>query len=384
LKDKLLHLYDAERDKARYQVRDLDRLVRKHVKKSLHTLSDWKTYVRKFTVIAQWLKAEQVIQDEDYRTSFWLGIPEDMRNKVETHLLAGNTTKKVTEPFTVNEVSTIVEWLLHRNRFDRKRQHLKYKYEASDSESNRSTSSDTNPNPDSGDSNSEESESEHETKRHKVHRASRKEKPTTKKSTKTSSSSSPSQTKDKPNGNKKAPTEINSLIEQMSKLSLTDLNYAKAYFKALTLNPLMSQAVAKPQRADTFNQQQTAPTTTTMERPPTEILQRATTNITRAPLRSTPPFNCFGCRSHVHSLKDCIPLHELISQGQLGRNSNQRICLPSGAPLRHQQGETLLDAYHQLVGNRRSEDRAAANLTSTYHDRYQRGQVNYVVVTMSD
>ena len=74
LKEKLLHLYDAERDEARYQLRDLDRLVRKHVKKSLCTLLDWKTYVWKFTVIAQWLKAEQVIQDEDYRTSFWLGI----------------------------------------------------------------------------------------------------------------------------------------------------------------------------------------------------------------------------------------------------------------------------------------------------------------------
>ena len=51
LKEKLLHLYDAERDEARYQLGDLDRLVRKYVKKSLHTLSDWKTYVQKFTVI---------------------------------------------------------------------------------------------------------------------------------------------------------------------------------------------------------------------------------------------------------------------------------------------------------------------------------------------
>ena len=83
--------------------------MRKYVKKSLRTLSDWKIYPWKFTVIVQWLKAEQVIQDEDYRTSFWLGIPEAMRNKIKIHLLAGNTTKKVTDPFTVKQVSTIVE-----------------------------------------------------------------------------------------------------------------------------------------------------------------------------------------------------------------------------------------------------------------------------------
>ena len=63
-------MYDAERDEARYQLGDLDRLVHKYAKKTLQTLSDWKTYIRKFTVIAQWLKAEHVIQDVDYRTSF--------------------------------------------------------------------------------------------------------------------------------------------------------------------------------------------------------------------------------------------------------------------------------------------------------------------------
>ena len=180
LKEKLLHLYDAEGDEARNQLGDLDRLIYKHVKKSLCTLLDWKTYVQKLTVIAQWLKAEQVIQDEDYRTSFWLGIPEAIRNKVETHLLAGNTTKKVTEPFTVKEVSTIVEWLLYWNCFNYKRQHLKYKYETSDSESKSSTSSDSGSNSNPEDSKSEESESEHGIKHSKRSKTSRKKKSTTK------------------------------------------------------------------------------------------------------------------------------------------------------------------------------------------------------------
>ena len=46
LKGRLLHLYDAEQDEAWYQLGDLDRLIHKYAKKTLRTLSDWKTYIR--------------------------------------------------------------------------------------------------------------------------------------------------------------------------------------------------------------------------------------------------------------------------------------------------------------------------------------------------
>ena len=38
----------------------------------------------------------------------------------------------------------------------------------------------------------------------------------------------------------------------MSRLSLTDPAYAKAYFKALTLDPLKARVVEKPRKNDTF------------------------------------------------------------------------------------------------------------------------------------
>ena len=85
----------------------------------------------------------------------------------------------------------------------------------------------------------------------------------------------------------------------------------------------------------------------------------------------------------MHSLWDCGPHHELISQGQLGRDGNQKICLPGGAPLRRQQGETLLDAYHRIVGDRRGNERAAAHLVTAHYDWFKRGDINYVVATMS-
>ena len=81
-----------------------------------------------------------------------------MWSKVETHLLAGNTTKNVTEPFTVKEISTTVEWLLYQNWFDHKRRHSHYKYKDSDTDSESSSSTE------SKSESSESSESEPETK----------------------------------------------------------------------------------------------------------------------------------------------------------------------------------------------------------------------------
>ena len=151
---------------------------------------------------------------------------------------------------------------------------MKYKYETSNSESESSTNSDSTSDSDSEDSKNGESESEHEIKHHKGSKTSRKEKYTVK-STKTSSTGSHSKPKEEAASNKKAPNEINSLIEEMSKLSLTDPNYAKAYFKALSIEPLMSQIVAKPQRADSSNNQKLVPTTSPSanDHTPTEILQ---------------------------------------------------------------------------------------------------------------
>ena len=223
LKGRLLHLYDAEQDEAQYQLGDLDRLIYKYAKKTLRTLSDQKTYIWKFTVIAQWLKAEHIIQDIDYRTSFWLEIPKVMWSKVETHLLAGNTTKNVTEPFTVKEISTIVEQLLHRNWFDCKRQHSHYKYEDSDTDSESSSSSE------SESESSESSESEPKTK-HKQNKMKKPSKSTQKNPKPQSTSNKPNKPKDDTKGNTKPSADINSLIDEMSRLSLTDPAYTKAYF----------------------------------------------------------------------------------------------------------------------------------------------------------
>jgi len=79
LKDKILHLYDGEQEDAHYQKSDLRKLTQKYAKKSLDKMSQWRAYEHKFTLVAQWLKAAGAIQDEEYCTYFWKGIPKYMR-----------------------------------------------------------------------------------------------------------------------------------------------------------------------------------------------------------------------------------------------------------------------------------------------------------------
>jgi len=109
LKATILHLYDAEREDACYRKSDLRKLTQKYAKKSLDKMSQWKAYVRKFTVVAQWLKAAKVIQDEEYCTYFWKGIPKHMREMVQVHLLAGKTSSvDMSKPFEIKDVSRVV------------------------------------------------------------------------------------------------------------------------------------------------------------------------------------------------------------------------------------------------------------------------------------
>ena len=118
LKKQILNLYDADWDGAHYHKRDIEKLKEAFSMKTLDNLAAWKYYIREFMVVAQGLKNDKVIQEKDVNTYFWLGIPLDMRKTLDTHLLAGSPTRDVSEPYMMEEITTTIERLLHRYRFN--------------------------------------------------------------------------------------------------------------------------------------------------------------------------------------------------------------------------------------------------------------------------
>ena len=144
----------------------------------------------------------------------------------------------------------------------------------------------------------------------------------------------------------------------------------------------MAQVVEKPRRNDTFTTNLQPQTLSTNEPTPTDTPKWNMTTNTQPP-RTTPPFNCYGCGSHTHTLQDYGPLIELVNKGLLSRDSNYKVCLSNGQLIRQQQGETLLDVYHWISANRQVEQVSAHLMTYNPND-YKRGSTHYVVACMSD
>ena len=67
-------------------------------------------------VVAQGLKNNKVIKEKDVNTYFSLEIPLDMWKTLDTHPLAGSSTRDVSERYTVEEITTTIEQLLHQYR----------------------------------------------------------------------------------------------------------------------------------------------------------------------------------------------------------------------------------------------------------------------------
>jgi hypothetical protein len=154
-----------------------------------------------------------------------------MKKTVETHIMAGNTAKDIFQPFTMEEISTVVERLLHCHHFDRRRQRRRHKYQDNDSESDSSDESDT-----------ESSDSDNSDYDPKPTKEKASTKPTIK-PIKQESKSQPlseqtNKSKDEVKTSKKSFTDINVPVEQMSNLNITNPSYAQVYFKVLSPDPL--------------------------------------------------------------------------------------------------------------------------------------------------
>jgi len=194
--------------------------------------------MRKFTVISQWLKAQKLILEEQCQIYFWLGVSDDIKDKVETHLLAGNITKDISKPFSIREICKIVERLLHCYQFDARITSSKHYVEDSSSESSADSDSDSDS---SSDSDSEPSESEESDYISKHHRKSKikdkkpskqwKSKENVVKSLPTTKSKDSKE--DKKKSTKKAEPDMDSLINDMSHLKLSNPAYGQSLLQGI-------------------------------------------------------------------------------------------------------------------------------------------------------
>lgn len=115
----ILRLYDADLDSKRYKVKDIRDFSKKHKKRHIRDLAEWRKYCRAFLRVAGSLLAEGRITTNDYDTYFWQGIPKLLRTRIENRILARDPVRDLSAPFRSREIDTAAEAILQRDRFDR-------------------------------------------------------------------------------------------------------------------------------------------------------------------------------------------------------------------------------------------------------------------------
>ncbi|KAG1793820.1 hypothetical protein EV424DRAFT_1603770 [Suillus variegatus] len=374
LKADLLNNFDADRDTKRYKPRDLVKFVLYQNKKPIRTLSEWKRYMRKFTIIGGWLKTHSKITANDHATYLWKGIHRDLRNRVESRLIAGDPLRDRTIPYSQADIIAAVETCLQRDRFET---NLAYSdSEISEGETDTSSSSD------SSDSESDsESEDDYKSRRKSKSKkltktrsksvkrrvkfvdssddedsseyySKKKQKIKARKSRikdlDTDSSSEEEVERRRSHGKKgkkksksKDPDQIEDLVKHLSDLSIDDPNYTLLYFQALKLDSTIGEVLPKPQKKSE-SYVNTAPRTRAAEAPFTPSYPN---NIQLGPSRYT----CFGCGGSNHRLPWCPEVNALLDKGLLQKDATGRLMLPGGQEIRRQGDETFVMAQKRYA-----------------------------------
>jgi hypothetical protein len=364
LKESLLDCYDADRDSLRWKEKDLIAFVRRHRKKSIKSMSDWKTYHRKFMRIGNWLLAHKKIDNSRHQGYFWAGIPRDLRIMLENRILSQDATLSTEKPFKIETIQKVAKEHFQRDRFENLALDSDSDTDGEDDDERESDSSDS----DSDDSDSDDSDEEDRkkkkkskshTKNHqkldKVRKELQKAKQLNKMLKKSphmipghSSKSEIEQVNNE---------EIENLIDKMTQMSINDVSYGKTYYRAIVLEPRLESWLPHPVLLPQGSQQRTPMNNSHPPPPPqNQAPRRNNWNAGPAPGQmnnSAPPplDHCFGCNGKGHGLRSCQRIQELLNAQIIQRDPrSQQIHMNGGGFIQRLQGESLAEAAIRLNG----------------------------------
>jgi hypothetical protein len=337
LKKDISDFYDADLDITRYKVRDLTAYVKKTKRVKMGNLSAWKKYARGFIRIGGWLKAQTKISNTEHMVYFWEGIPKTMKKKIEERLLSKNPTRNMTNPFTVDDITTAAEAILQRNHFDNI-------FGDSDEEevSDEDLTSD-----DSDSESSDDSDAEYKKRRAKKAKKAKlriKRKAAEKKKKQKREDSEDDDTEKKAPARRTAAKktqedpEVETLIRQLNGMSLEDPNYNYLYWKAVKIDKDIDRVVRQPYLGSAIRAQYPPPFQNQYKAPIAPYI----------PQGPQPPIQgeivCFGCGKTGHGMSRCLPINELLAKGTIIKDHGGRIVNPDGSMIRRQGTETFLQA----------------------------------------
>jgi hypothetical protein len=316
LKATLLKLYDSDLNDQRYTERDLISHVRVSRDQDFTSLKGFRAYERNFHRIAGWLKSKSVITEEQMSHYFWRGLSRKLRDRVEIKLSIGNASIDCAKPFPVSDVTSVIETLLMRNRFDADDSDYDQKIDLADPLSESDSSSDS----DSGsDNESRKKKTKHKSKKLASKRLETKDKE--RRETET-----PESKKSKLNEG----DEVESLIKQLGRMSLEDPEYGLMYYRAIVLDSRVEKVVRPPKVSGSRNGGNSS------VKPPSGDVSKS-------------PFMCYGCGATDHGLNNCPSMNELMAKGVIKKDSSNKYCMSDGSRIFKTKEENFVQAVQRIM-----------------------------------
>lgn len=329
LKSELKNLYDAARNEHRYTSEDLRKYVKHQAKKRLSSLAKFKEYRRGFTTIGGWLLAKGKITTEKHAKCFMAGIHKSFAKKLKNRLGIIRPHQPAGEPWEIEDIVKAAEYLLERKRAE----HAEEAISGSEIEDSDSESNDSDDDEDSEGSDSDDEDDLPKSKSSKK-RPKRKENPLDKI---TRSELPPPPSKKvrehfkelEKEGIKAAKTdEIQSIIDQLSRMSLDDTSYPSLYYRLGVLDPEAQSFTTPP----AFRRARAPPRLAEVEEP-----------------RRREDMMCFGCGDKGHGLGTCPKINDLVLKGVIVRDYAGKLIMKDGARIMRINQEPFTKAIERMM-----------------------------------
>jgi hypothetical protein len=398
LKARLRTLFDAERVNHIYTEKDLKDYVRKSRQKNMKNLRGFRKYQQNFTIIAGWLRNHNQIVQLQEQKYFWKGIPTKLKPRIKKELHTTFPAYRSSAVPTLAEIDQVAEEIFWLDRFDADDsdddEDSGTLVDSSDSESPSSSKGEIEIKKfkskkrkngkrkskitvkskhleDSSDEDSSESKIEKAPKsKLKIRFDTKKEVRKTKADSKDLSKREREllnwqQTDEalkrlEQEGKAAAKhDEIDSLVKQMSDLTIRDEEFFKHYVNLITLAPNLKDVLQiLVKKRDKINSMYTPPNNPTVlhltTQPSTANWQGPSwpNNISNGQSQnSRPPMTqCFGCGDEGHMSRNCPRLLQFERSGEIC-NENGKWVLPSGGLPPRNRGESIADAVQRLIDN---------------------------------
>ena len=319
LKVWVLKIFDAERATQKFTIFDLHSFILRSCSQPLSSLDMFRDYMRQYMRVAGWLLGQKKIDKVEYNRCFWLGIDTSIRPSIEAKMNLRNSELDPSAPFDFDDIVTAAEMIFKRDRFDFG-VFDKPKQVPSDSVYPR-----------------DDQEFTMDNLKKLLKSVIPSNKPTERLVLDPVQSRIVYDNLEKEGEKAQKADEVESLIKQMSRLTIQDPNYGVFYFRIRKLDPDIGKLLTPPAYVN---------------------VPRASSTSASSPSNSTVPARtqsflndliCFGCLQKGHTMPRCASLADLANQGVIARNDSGKWIMKDGRVIFRNPDESIVDAAKRLA-----------------------------------